>query len=75
MNEDTIYKNLGKRIKHLREKGHLTQERLAEKAEISLDYLGKIEVNINKPGLKTLIKLSNALNIDIKEIFNFDDLK
>ncbi|MBQ8460336.1 helix-turn-helix transcriptional regulator [bacterium] len=71
MNEDTLYKSIGKRIKQLRENAHLTQEKLAEKSGISLDYLGKIEVCINKPGLKTIIKISNALNIHIKEIFNF----
>lgn len=71
MNEDLIYKNLGKRIKFLRENANLTQEKLAEKCGISLDYLGKIEVCINKPGLKTVIKIANALNIPIMELFNF----
>ena len=71
MDEDVVYSNLGKQIKHLRINARLTQEKLAEKSEISLDYLGKIEVNINKPGLKTLIKISNALDVPIKEIFNF----
>ena len=72
MDENELYIRLGKRIKYLREKEHLTQEKFAEKCDISLDYLGKIEVNINKPGLKTIIKISNALDVPIKEIFNFD---
>ena len=71
MDENEVYRNIGKQIKFLREKCHLTQEKLAEKAGISLDYLGKIEVNINKPGLKTLIKISNALNTHIKNLFDF----
>ena len=71
MDEQEIYTNIGKKIKFYREKLHLTQEKLAEKSGISLDYLGKIEVNINKPGLKTLIKISNALNIPIKNLFEF----
>lgn len=44
---------------------------VAEKAGISLDYLGKIEVSINKPGIKTILKLANALDIPIKEFFEF----
>jgi len=56
MDEKEIYLNIGKKIKFYREKLHLTQEKLAEKSGISLDYLGKIEVNINKPGLKTFNK-------------------
>ncbi len=71
MDENEFYKLLGKRIKFLRENTHLTQEKLAEKAGISLDYLGKIEVSINKPGIKTILKLANALDIPIKEFFEF----
>ena len=73
MNEAELYRLLGQRIKLLREKASLTQEKLAEKSCISLDYLGKIEVNINKPGLKSLIKISNALDIPIKKLFDFDN--
>ena len=58
-------------IKFLRENARLTQEKLAEKAGISLDYLGKIEVSINKPGIKTILKLANALELPIKELFEF----
>ena len=71
MDEQEFYTKLAKRIKFLREKAHLTQEKLAEKSGISLDYLGKIEVNINKPGLKTLLKLANALSVSIKVLFDF----
>ena len=72
MNEQELYIRLGKQIKFLRERANLTQEKLAELSGISLDYLGKIEVNINKPGLKTLIKISNALNLPIKVLFDFE---
>ena len=71
MDEKVCYQKLGVRIKYLREKAGLTQEKLAEKSGISLDYLGKIEVNINKPGLKTIIKLANALKIEPYKIFKF----
>ena len=72
MDEQLFYKKLGMQIKALRENAHLTQEKLAEKAGISLDYLGKIEVQINKPGLKTLIKLATALDVPMKSLFDFD---
>lgn len=72
MDETEFYQLLGKRIKFLREQSHLTQERLSEMSGISLDYLGKIEVNINKPGIKTILKISNALNVPIKNLFDFD---
>lgn len=72
ISEDQFYVKIGKNIKALREEKNLTQEQLSEKAGISLDYLGKIEVNINKPGLKTILKLANALNVKPQEILYFD---
>lgn len=66
-----FYKQLGKRIKELRISANLTQEQLAEKTGLSLDFIGKIEVNINKPGLKTILKIANALNKEPKELFDF----
>jgi transcriptional regulator with XRE-family HTH domain len=72
MDLENFYKKLGTRIKYLREKANLTQEKLAEKADISLDFMGKIEVNLNKPGLRSLIKLADALNLKVKDFFDFD---
>lgn len=72
MNKTLFYKNLGKRIKTLREKAGLTQEKLAEESGISLDYMGKIEVCINKPGLVTILKLADALKIEPFELLQFD---
>lgn len=69
MTLEEFYIKLGKNIKKQREKAGYTQEKLAEKAGISLDFLGKIEVNINKPGLKTIFKLASALNISPEEFF------
>ena len=63
--------NIGENIRAFRRSLGITQEKLAEKAGISLDYLGKIEVSINKPGIKTILKLANALELPIKELFEF----
>ncbi len=71
MEEVIFYKNIGKKIKTLREQAGLTQEKLAEKSGISLDYLGKIEVCINKPGLKTILKIANALKVEPFKILKF----
>lgn len=74
MDEKEFYRLLGKRIKYLREQANFTQEKLAEKAGISLDYLGKIEVNINKPGIKTILKLANALDLPVMNLFDFSGI-
>lgn len=72
MEFENFYIKLGKRIKYLREEASLTQEKLAEKTGLSLDFIGKIEVTINKPGLKSILKIANALEIPPKELFDFD---
>lgn len=71
MEETIFYKKLGTKIKFFREQAGMTQEKLAEKSGISLDYLGKIEVCINKPGLKTILKIANALKIEPFKLFKF----
>ncbi len=69
MNIEEFYKKIGLRIKELRELKGYSQDILAEKADISTDYLGKIEVNINNPGLIGLFKIIIALNVSFEEFF------
>ena len=71
MDIDIFYEKIGQNIKRIREERHLTQDALAEKSEISQDYLGKIEVCINRPGLKTIFKLAKALEVEPYELLKF----
>lgn len=71
MNEN-FYKKLGKRIRSLRTEKSLTQDNLAELAGIHPKFAGKIERAEKKPSLDTIIKISNALNIEAKELFDFN---
>lgn len=61
---------IGLRIKELRRSAGMSQEMLAEQMGISPKYLSSIERGKENPTLDTFIKLSNALNIDISELFN-----
>lgn len=40
-----------------------TLEQLAEKSELSSNYIGMVERGLKEPGLATIVKLLNALNI------------
>lgn len=60
---DMMYAQLGRRIKQQRTLARMTQEKLAEKAGISLSFLGHIERGTRKASLDTLVKICNALNI------------
>lgn len=58
-----MYKALGKRIREQRKQSKMTQEALAEKAEISNSFLGHIERGSRKASLDTLVKICNALKV------------
>lgn len=62
------YQLLGSRIAQLRKNRKITQEKLAEKAEISNNYLSNIENNRSIPSLETLIKVCMALDATPDEL-------
>ena len=53
----------GQRLREQRIKHGLTLEQLAEKSELSSNYIGMVERGLKEPGLATIFKLLNALNI------------
>ena len=59
MKLDTI----GKNIRKFREAKKLRQEDLAEKAELTTNYIGMIERGEKIPALDTFIKILNALGV------------
>jgi transcriptional regulator with XRE-family HTH domain len=62
------YAELGKRIRAERRKQDLTQEKLAEMADISDSFMGHIERGGRTLSIETLAKLANALNLSIEYI-------
>lgn len=66
---------LGKRIKEIRKKNGMTQENLAELANIEIPSLSNIENGKNYPNNETLEKISKALNVRPFELFLFEYYK
>ncbi len=66
-----IKQMIGARIAEIRSKKGMTQEYLAGQMGISSKYLSSIERGKENPTLKTFIILSEALNVDLGEIFRF----
>lgn len=62
---------IGNRIKELRKKKGLSQEQLSEKAEITPNYLSRVERGTENPTLNMLIRLANALEVEMWEMFDF----
>ena len=71
----SLRKILSSNIRTLRGKYHLTQERLAENAEISLPYLSDIEHCKTWVSDKTLLKLAKALNTTPSTLLEYDSEK
>lgn len=61
----------GERIKGLRESKGWTQDVLAEKMDISKNYLSSIERGKENPTFDMLMKLSDSLKVEMWELFNF----
>ena len=65
---------LGQRIKSLRKNLNITQETLAELINMDITSLSKIETGRNYPQPETIEKIANALNVDISQLFSFQEL-
>lgn len=53
----------GQRLREQRQNQGLTMEQLAEKANLSTNFIGAIERGLKEPSLSTLISILNALDI------------
>ena len=72
MHDDTYYFDIIRyNIKRIRENKGLTQQQLADKVGITMNYLAKIESKKRKRGFTIVIlgRIADALEIDIAELF------
>jgi transcriptional regulator with XRE-family HTH domain len=63
------FKNIGDRIFEIRKLQGVSRKKLAGKAGLSIKTLDLIEWYGNDCHISTLFKISEALKIDIKELF------
>lgn len=73
MNKEKILKKFGQRIKEIRQKKNISQEKLAFKAEMDRTYIGGIERGERNVSLINIIKISKALEVAPRELFKFFD--
>lgn len=67
------YVQMGKRIKQRRKELHLTQEALAEQADISASFIGHIERGSRIASLDTLLSICIALDVSMDFIIGRAD--
>ena len=64
------YTIIGQRLKRARKEKHLTQENLAEKMDVSIAFLSRIERGSSHINLKRLSEMCEILGVSEGEILN-----
>lgn len=62
--------NIGKKIKALRVQKGLTQEELADRAELSKGFISQVERDLTSPSIATLMDILQCLGTDLKTFFS-----
>ena len=62
---------VGKRVKELRNKLGVSQEELADVAELDRTYITSVECGKRNISIVNIEKLANALKVTLKEFFDF----
>ncbi|AOC96126.1 MULTISPECIES: helix-turn-helix domain-containing protein [Flavobacterium] len=71
ISEEVFIINLGVHIRQLREKKGLSQQDLADDCGIPRNQIGRIERAKINTGIKTLIRIANALDIELADLLSF----
>lgn len=71
MNKNELLKKFGKNVKIERIKQDLIQEELAERLNVSQNYIACIECGKQNMSLGKILELANALEIDIEMLLTF----
>lgn len=71
---DDINKKMGLKVKLERIRMGISQEKLAEKANLSKNSVGAIERGESSPTIETLDRLAKAFNIQLHELTNVSQM-
>ena len=65
--------DIGNKIKELRIQKNLTQEELADRAELTKGFISQVERNHTSPSIATLVDILQCLGTDLKHFFSDDE--
>ena len=68
----TRLKTLGENIKKYRSLNNLSQEKLAEKVDLTREHIAAVETGKEYISLKRLFLIADTLNVPVKDLINFD---
>lgn len=64
-------KKFGAKLAYIRKSKKLSQMKLAEIVDMNFNYIGQIERGEANVTIHTMVILANALNVEMKELFDF----
>lgn len=70
----TYYDRIGGNVRRIRMEKGLTQEKLAEKTELSLTVIQKVETGQGGSRLETLIRIALALGVSLDILANVGEM-
>ncbi len=68
-----IWLGIGLNILHYRKERGMTQMQLAEKSNISRNFMQRIETAVSSCSVETLIDIADALDVPLQKLFEFKD--
>ena len=69
MEDNDYLKLFAQRVRTLREAQGISQEKLAERANLHRTYIGMVERLERNPSLICIHKIANGLGVDVKQLF------
>lgn len=74
MRDEILYKKVGARIRELRILQNLSQQDLAAKCNFEKSNMSRLEAGKVNTTLSTLNKVSEALGVEISDLFKFQNI-
>lgn len=68
--ENKFIRDIGKRIRELREAKGWSQEQLAIEADVDNSHLGKLERGEGNPTIKLVFRIAQALDVDFRNLLD-----
>ena len=65
---DKILTEFGRNVSRLRSDAGLSQDKLAEKADLDRTYLSGIERGVRNPGIKSVLRIARALDVSLDKL-------
>ena len=65
-----VHKRIGWNLRRLRKEREITQEDFATDSGFDRGYISGVERGVRNPSVKVLVRIANALKVDVAELFD-----